>query len=161
MEPDPPSSLIGLRRSLIIGTLLGDLESLNFGSLGPGLGDLGPELMRLRSASREGEGDLDLGGELPPSPPQQTASSGGKCPNGKNSPLTNLSSSGLPLSDAWSFASRLSGPLAMAPFDTGDNECRPLFLDVGLPLPAFSSVGLLFLGTSVYPYSSSFAEASE
>ena len=164
MEPDPPSSLIGLRLSLIIGTLLGDLESLNLGSLGPGLGDRGPELMRLRSASRDGDGDLDLGGELPPSAPQQ-ASSGGMCVIGENSPLLNLSWSALLLSDVWSaislpLASRTSGP-----FGTGDTECQPLFLDVGLPLPAFSSVGLLFLGTSAgprspHPYSFNFAEAS-
>ena len=83
---------MGLRRSLIIGTLLGDRESLNLGSLGPGLGERGPELMRLRSASREGDGDLDLGGELPPSAPQQ-ADSGGMCPIGENSALANLSCS--------------------------------------------------------------------
>ena len=43
-----------------MGTLLGDRESLNLGSRGPGLGDRGPELIRERSASREGDGDLGL-----------------------------------------------------------------------------------------------------
>ena len=42
----------------MMGTLLGDRESLNLGSRGPGLGDRGPELIRERSASREGDGDL-------------------------------------------------------------------------------------------------------
>ena len=50
-------SLRGLLLSLMIGTLLGERESLNLGILGPGLGVRGPELILLRSASREGEGD--------------------------------------------------------------------------------------------------------
>lgn len=51
------SSRMGDRRSRMIGTLLGERESLNFGSLGPGLGVRGPVLIRLRSAIKEGEGD--------------------------------------------------------------------------------------------------------
>ena len=129
--------------------------------------------MRLRSASRDGDGDLDLGGELPPSPPQQAAS-GGRWAMGENSPLTKPSgSASLPLSDARSakslpFASRPSSPLAfIVPLATGDTECRSLFLDVGRPLPALDSVGLLFLGASEeplspHPYSpSSFADGSD
>ena len=141
MDPDPPSSLIGLLLSLIIGTLLGDLESLNLGSRGPGLGDLGPELMRLRSARRDGEGDLDLGGDPPPSSGPQQAASGGVCAIGENSSLGYLS---LPS------PSPSSSFLAFAMLRTGDNERRPLFVD----LLASSNIGLALLGTPTCSLSS-------
>jgi len=47
----------GLLLSLIIGTLLGDLLSFILGSLGPGLGVLGPLILE-RSPRKLGEGDL-------------------------------------------------------------------------------------------------------
>ena len=133
------------------------------GSLGPGLGERGPELIRLRSASKDGDGDLDLVGELSPSGPQQEAS-GGVCAMGEKFPslVNRLWSPALPLSNVGS-----SGSLTLATVPllrTGDTI--PLLLDAGLPLPALSIDGLLFLvaspaSFSPHPYSFSFVDASK
>ena len=132
------------------------------GSLGPGLGERGPELIRLRSASKDGDGDLDLVGELSPSGPQQEAS-GGVCAMGEKFPslVNRLWSPALPLSNVGSSGSL---PLATVPLGTGDTI--PLLLDAGLPLPALSIDGLLFLvaspaSFSPHPYSFSFVDASK
>ena len=133
------------------------------GSLGPGLGERGPELIRLRSASKDGDGDLDLVGELSPSGPQQEAS-GGVCAMGeKFSSLVNrLWSPALPLSNVGS-----SGSLTLATVPLlGTGDTIPLLLDAGLPLPALSIDGLLFLvaspaSFSPHPYSFSFVDTSK
>ena len=137
------------------------------GSLGPGLGERGPELIRLRSASKDGDGDLDLVGELSPSGPQQEAS-GGVCAMGEKFPslVNRLWSPALPLSNVGSSGSL---PLATVPLLfplLGTGDTIPLLLDAGLPLPALSIDGLLFLvaspaSFSPHPYSFSFVDASK